>query len=80
MKLSCFTLHSALCFFGKAVRDNEIACELKFMLTTEQQKEKLEEIDNCRLSIIALSECDAYLEGFKLGMRMTTEVFADTLP
>ena len=53
---------------------------MKFLLTTEQQKEKLEEIDNCRLSIIALSECDAYLEGFKLGVRMTTEVFVDTLP
>ena len=52
--------------------------ELKSMLTTEQQKEKLEQIDACQLSLIALSERDAYIEGFKLGVKMTTEIFADT--
>ena len=52
--------------------------ELKALLTTNQQKEKLEQIDNCQLSLIALSERDAYLEGFKLGVKMTTEIFADT--
>ena len=51
--------------------------ELKSILTTEQQKEKLEEIDNCQLSLIAISERDAYIEGFKLGVKMTTEIFAD---
>jgi len=52
--------------------------DLRSMLTTEQQKEKLEQIENCQLSLIALSEKDAYIEGFKLGVRMTTEIFADT--
>lgn len=52
--------------------------ELKSLLTTEQQKEKLAQIDNCQLSLIALSERDAYIEGFKLGVKMTTEVFEDT--
>ena len=52
--------------------------ELRSMLTTEQQKEKLEQIENCQLSLIALSEKDAYIEGFKLGVRMTTEIYADT--
>ena len=52
--------------------------ELKLLLTTEQQKEKLAQIDNCQLSLIALSECDAYIEGFKLGVKMTTEIYADT--
>ena len=52
--------------------------ELKSLLTTEQQKEKIEQIDNCQLSLIALSERDAFIEGFKLGVRMTTEIFADT--
>ena len=52
--------------------------EMKTLLTTEQQKEKLEQIDACHLSLIALSERDAYIEGFKLGVRMTTELFADT--
>ena len=52
--------------------------ELKSLLTTEKQKEKIEQIDSCQLSLIALSERDAYLEGFKLGVKMTTEIYADT--
>lgn len=50
--------------------------EFRSMLTTEQQKEKLEQIENCQLSLIALSEKDAYIEGFKLGVRMATEIYA----
>ena len=52
--------------------------ELKTLLTDERQREILEQIDNCQLSLIALSERDAYLEGFKLGVKMTTEIYADT--
>ena len=52
--------------------------ELKHLLTTEQQKEKIEQIDDCHLSLIALSEKDAFIEGFMLGVRMTTEIYADT--
>ena len=52
--------------------------ELRSTLTNEQQKEKLEQIENCQLSLIALSEKDAYIEGFKLGAKMTTEIYADT--
>ena len=52
--------------------------ELRAMLTTEQQKETLEQIENCQLSLIALSEKEAFIEGFKLGVRMTTEIYADT--
>lgn len=52
--------------------------EFRSMLTTEQQKEKLEKIENCQLSLIALSEKDAFIEGFKIGVRMTTETYADT--
>ena len=52
--------------------------ELRDMLTTEQQKEKLEQIENCQLSLIALSEKDVYIEGFKFGVRMTTEIYSDT--
>lgn len=52
--------------------------ELRSKLTTEQQKEKLEQIENCQLSLIALSEKDAFIEGFKLGVRMATEIYADT--
>ena len=52
--------------------------ELRAMLTTEQQKEKLEQIENSQLSLIALSEKDAFIEGFKLGVRMATEIYTDT--
>ena len=52
--------------------------ELRAMITTEKQKEKLEQIENCQLSLIALSEKDAFIEGFKLGVKMTTEIYADT--
>ena len=52
--------------------------ELRAMLTTEQQKEKLEQIENCQLSLIALSEKEAFIEGIKLGVRMTTEIYTDT--
>ena len=52
--------------------------ELRSTLTTEQQKEKLEQIENCQLSVIALSEKDAFIESFKLGVRMTTEIYSDT--
>ena len=41
-------------------------------------RKKLEQIDSCQLSLIALSERDAYIEGFKLGVKMTTEIYADT--
>ncbi len=43
------------------------------MFVAEQQKEKLEQIENCQLSLIALSEKDACIECFKLGVKMTTE-------
>ena len=52
--------------------------ELRSLLTTEQQKEKLELIENCQLSLIALSEKDAYIEGYKLGVKLATEIYADT--
>ncbi|MBR1533821.1 MAG: hypothetical protein IJ639_05625 [Ruminococcus sp.] len=52
--------------------------ELKSLLTAEHQKEKLEQIDNCQLSLVALSERDAFIEGFKLGVKMTTEMYSDT--
>lgn len=52
--------------------------ELRAMLTTEQQKVKLEQIENCQLSLIALFEKDAYIEGFKFGVKMATEIYTDT--
>lgn len=51
--------------------------EIRSMLTTEQQKVKLEQMENCQLSLIALSEKDAFIEGFKLGVKMATEIYED---
>nr|WP_316622831.1 DUF6809 family protein [uncultured Ruminococcus sp.] len=62
----------------KLAEMTKLLYELRSMLTTEQQKEKLEQIENCQLSLIALSEKDAYVEGFKLGVKMATEIYADT--
>ena len=59
---------------------SDITCiidELKSLLTAEQQIEKLAQIDNCQLSLIALSERDAFIEGFKLGVKMATEIYVD---
>lgn len=52
--------------------------KMSSLLTTEQQEEIMEQIDSCQLSLIALSERDAYIEGFKLGVKMTAEIYADT--
>ena len=50
--------------------------ELRSTLTTELQKDKLEQIENSQLSLIALAEKDAYIEGFKLGPLFTfVEIF-----
>ena len=54
--------------------------ELKSLLTTEQHKEIIEQIDSCQLSLLALSERDAYIEGFKLGVKMITEIYTDISP
>ena len=53
--------------------------EFRSIITSEQQKEKQEQIENCQLSLIALSEKDAYIEGFKLGVKIATEIYTDTL-
>ena len=55
----------------------ELMDELKSLLTTEQKKGIMEQIESCQLSLIALSERDAYIEGFKLGVKITTEIYAD---
>ena len=52
--------------------------ELRAIITSEQQKEKLEQTENCQLSLIALSEKDAFIEGFKLGVKIATEIYTDT--
>lgn len=51
--------------------------ELKGILSSEQQKDILERIVSCHMSAVALSERDAFINGYKLGTKMTTEVFLE---
>ena len=52
--------------------------ELSSLLEKDQQKEKLYQITDSQTELIALAERDAYIEGFKLGVKMITEIYADT--
>ena len=52
--------------------------EFRSIITSEQQKEKLEQIESCQLSLIALSEKDAYIEGFKLGVKIATGIYTES--
>lgn len=49
--------------------------ELKKTLIAAEQQEILEQIDSCQLSLIALTERDAFLEGFKIGVKMMSEIY-----
>ena len=62
----------------KLAEMTKLLYELRSMLTTGQQKEKLEQIESCQLSLIALSEKDAYIEGFKLGVKIATEIYTES--
>ena len=51
---------------------------LKNLSDNEQTlKESLQDILERRISLMALAERDAYLEGFKLGVKMATEIYTD---
>ena len=52
--------------------------ELSSLFENDRQKEKTEQLADKQTELIALSERGAYIEGFKLGVRMTTEIYADT--
>ena len=52
--------------------------ELSTLFENDRQKEKIEQLADKQTELIALSERDAYIEGFKLGVRMATEIYADT--
>ena len=52
--------------------------ELSTLFENDRQKEKIDQLADKQTELIALSERDAYIEGFKLGVRMATEIYADT--
>lgn len=51
--------------------------ELSSLLEKDQQKEKLEQFADRQTELIALAERDAYIEGFKLGVKLATEIYTD---
>ena len=51
--------------------------ELSSLSEKEQQKEKITRLAEKQTELIALAERDAYIEGFKLGVKMTTEIYTD---
>ena len=51
--------------------------ELSSLLDKDQQKEKLEQFADRQTELIALAERDAYIEGFKLGVKLATEIYTD---
>ena len=44
---------------------------------THQTAEKIARLTERQTELIALSERDAYLEGFKLGVKLATEIYTD---
>ena len=51
---------------------------LKNLSDNEQTlKDKLQDVLERRISLMALAERDAYIEGFKLGVKLATEIYAD---
>ena len=60
-----------------AILDDEDTL-LKNLSDSEQTlKDKLQDVLERRISLMALAERDAYLEGFKLGVKMATEIYTD---
>lgn len=56
---------------------NRCTDELRFCVNEKQSKEKLEEMIESHSSLLALNEKDAFLNGFKLGIRMILEVMSE---
>ena len=51
--------------------------ELSSLLEKDQQKEKISRLAEKQTELIALSERDAYIEGFKLGVKLAIEIYTD---
>ena len=49
---------------------NRCTDELRFYVSEKHSKEKLEELIESQSSLLALNEKDAFLNGFKLGVKL----------
>ena len=56
---------------------NRCTDELRFYVSEKHSKEKLEELIESQSSLLALNDRDAFLNGFKLGVRMILEVMSE---
>ncbi len=54
-------------------KNNRCTDELRFCVNEKQSKEKLEEMIESHSSLLVLNERDAFLNGFKLGIRIIME-------
>ena len=76
-----------ICPYEEIGRDNTEVKELMGLIVrnrevlsatlSEKQKEMLEKYDDCNNEMIALCNRDIFIEGFRLGMRMTVEGLTD---
>ena len=58
-----------------AILDDEDTL-LKSLSDNEQTlKDKFQDVLERRISLMALAERDAYIEGFKLGVKLATEIY-----
>lgn len=48
--------------------------EALFPILSEQAKETYEKLRECRSELSSLVECDAFISGFKLGVKIMVEV------
>ena len=60
-----------------AVLDDEDTLLKNFPDSEQTLKDSLQDILERRISLMALAERDAYLEGFKLGVKLATEIYID---
>lgn len=51
--------------------------ELSSLLEKDHQKEKIAILAERQTELIALAERDAFIEGFKLGVKLATEIYKD---
>lgn len=51
--------------------------ELSSLSEKDQQKEKITRLAERQTELIAIAERDAYIEGFKLGVKLATEIYTD---
>lgn len=61
----------------KIYTNNQNIEELRLCLETDKQRSLLDRLINSQSSLIALTEKDAFLAGFKLGIKVMVEVFTD---